>query len=64
MAVGSHLHDLAILPAGQELPAPTEQEAGWALEPVWMLQGREKSLVLARNQTRTVFEYPFCTLVT
>jgi hypothetical protein len=38
--------NLAVLPLGQELPTPTEQEAGWALEPIWMLQGREKSLAM------------------
>jgi len=64
MELGGDLHDLAILPPGQELPTPTEQEVGWALDPVWMLQGRQKSLACARNQTSTIVEYPVCTLVT
>jgi len=46
MEVVGRLHNLAILPLGQELATPTEQEAGWALEPIWMLQGREKSLAM------------------
>jgi len=37
------------LPAKQ-LPVPTEQEAVWAPELVWMDWRREESLGLARNQ--------------
>jgi len=44
--VGGHFHNLSIVPLGQELPTPTEQEAGWALEPIWMPQGREKFLAM------------------
>jgi hypothetical protein len=33
----------------EEATVPTEQEAGWAPEPVWNLKRREKSLVPAGN---------------
>lgn len=32
---------------------PIEQEAGWALELVWMLWSTEKSLASARDWTQT-----------
>jgi hypothetical protein len=38
------LHALAALPQ-----TPIGQEAGWALEPVWMLQKREKSVAFTFN---------------
>ena len=31
-------------------PVPTEGQAGWNSEPVWMLPGREKHLTLAGKQ--------------
>ena len=33
-------------------PVPTEQEAGWIPEPVWMFLSTDKSPVSARNGTR------------
>ena len=33
-------------------PVPTEQEAGWIPEPVWIFLSTDKSPVLARNGTR------------
>jgi hypothetical protein len=37
--------------SGKESTVPTEQEAGWASELVWMLWRIEKPLAPARNQT-------------
>jgi hypothetical protein len=49
MEMSCQLHAPAALPPGNEAPAPIEQKAGWAPEPVWTLWRREKSLAPAGN---------------
>jgi hypothetical protein len=44
MEASGQLHIPAALPPGKELPVPIREEAGWALEPVWMLWRKEKSV--------------------
>lgn len=39
------------LPMGKETPAPTQQKGVWALDLVWMLWRRYKSLTPAGNRT-------------
>jgi len=50
--VSGQLHALAASPPGKRQPVITEQEAGWAPEPVWMLQRSEKSLTPAKSQNK------------
>ena len=49
--VNGQLHNQAALPMGKETPAPTQQKGGWALELVWVLWRRSKSVAPARNRT-------------
>ena len=49
--VNGQLQNQAVLPMGKEIPAPTQQKGGWALELVWVLWRIYKSLGPARNRT-------------
>jgi hypothetical protein len=42
------------LPTGKKPPAPIEQEAGWAPEPVWTQRLEEKSSVSVGDRTPVV----------
>jgi hypothetical protein len=51
MAVNGHFYTLVTLPTGNNL-VPTEQEAGWAQQPIWIFwRGEKKFLVPAGIQT-------------
>jgi hypothetical protein len=39
-------------------PLPFEKEGGWAPEPVWVHQRREKSLASGRNKTDSLVVQP------
>jgi hypothetical protein len=54
MEVSNQLHAPAALPVGKEPPASKGYEAGWAPEPVWTRQKREKSLASCGNYTPAV----------
>jgi len=45
--MNGQLHDLAALSPVKELLVPTGQEAGWAPEPFWMEQQKEKNSTIA-----------------
>jgi hypothetical protein len=47
-----HFYVLAALPTGKAPPLPTEQEAGWASEPVWTVWKRGKFLAPSGNTWR------------
>jgi hypothetical protein len=51
MEMSGQLHASAALPSGKMFPMAVEQEAGWAPEPVWTLQSREKCLSCAWNHS-------------
>jgi len=50
MGISGQLHVPATLARVQVIPVPTEELAGWAPEPVWILKRREKYLGLDGNQ--------------
>jgi len=49
MTFASHTLTTFLLYPRRKSPLPTEKEAGWDLQPVWMLWRREKSPATARN---------------
>jgi len=50
MEVSGQIHALAPLPLGNEQLVPIRWENGWAPEPVWTWQQREKVTAPARNR--------------
>jgi hypothetical protein len=54
MVVSGQLHASIALPPGKKPLVPTRWEAGWAIEPVWMLWSREKSPAPAGNRTPAI----------
>jgi hypothetical protein len=53
MELSDQFHAPAALPPGKYPPVPIGQEAGWAPDPVWRMQGREKSCS-AGNRTKAL----------
>jgi hypothetical protein len=51
MVVSGQFHTTVTLFLGKEPVMTLDQEAGWALELVWLFFRREKSVAAARNQT-------------
>jgi hypothetical protein len=49
MGWGGELCIMAALPPRKELTVPTEQEAGWAVELVWVFWIRENVFALPGN---------------
>jgi hypothetical protein len=49
MQVGDQFHVPVALPLGKVTPVHTDQEAGWASEPVWTLLWSEESVGPAGN---------------
>jgi hypothetical protein len=47
MNVSGQLHSPATLPLGWETLGPTEEEDGWAPEPVWTQWQRQKNPTIA-----------------
>jgi hypothetical protein len=47
-------HPGSVLPWEKDPPIPTEQEAGWAPEPVWMQRLEEKSSASVGDQTPVI----------
>jgi len=43
---------------------PIAEEAGWALEPIWMILRKELSLFLARTQTLDCSAHSLFTIMT
>ena len=50
LGVSGQIDVPAAVPRFQVIPAPTEWPAGWAPEPVWILNNKEKFLDLDGNQ--------------
>ena len=51
MEVNGQVQSPESLPTGTTPPSPTEEQAGWTSELVWMFSPKEYSRISAENQT-------------